>query len=88
MAKWRAQVKLGDDITTMYTEAEHYSAAYVKIMTKLPSRCARTGCKDGIIALVQDDEQALGPYGKLLVGENDRKSSKKSVKINISDTSD
>jgi hypothetical protein len=61
MAKWRAQVLLNDKISTMYTEAEHYSAAYVKILCKLPSRCARGDCKEGIISLVQDAEEASEP---------------------------
>lgn len=88
MAKWRAEVQLDDKVLTMYTEAEHYSAAYIKIMAKLPSRCARGDCKDGIITLVQDTEQALGSHEGQEVGENDQKSSKKSIKINILDTID
>ena len=86
MAKWRAQVRLGDDIVTMYTEAEHYSAAYIKIITLLPSRCCRGDCNEGIISLVQDDEAASGPCDDQNDGEIGQKSSKKSIKINIFDT--
>ena len=70
MAKWRALVRLGDEMSTMYTEAKSYSAAYVQIIGKLPSRCARGDCKDGIIRLVQDTEEASEPFEDLTELEN------------------
>ena len=70
MAKWRALVRLGDKLSTMYTEAESYSAAYIRIIGKLPSRCARGDCEDGIIRLVQDAEEASEPSEGLAEVEN------------------
>lgn len=84
MAKWKATVLLNDDVLTMHTECEYYATAYVNILAKLPSRCSRGDCKEGIIDLVKVESEEIEPQIIRPAGEND----KKSVKINILEPED
>ena len=88
MANWKATVQLDGKILTMYTECEYYGTAYVNILAKLPSRCSRGDCQDGIIDLVKCDEMPPESQNIDTRSQNGQIGLKKSVKINILEPED
>ena len=63
MNKWIATCTLDGGKTTFSVEVEAntYSAAYIKALTQLPSRCSRMDTNDGILDLTMVPEEASRP---------------------------
>ena len=84
--KWLATCTIdnGESTFPVVVNAETKGAAYVKVMCQLPSRCARGDTNDGIISL----EPYTSEKSPEISPKIPNNGPKKSVKINILDTSD